>query len=535
MKNNILDNTNYCYSCFCEIQGIEDFCPFCGADTKTVSKNERILLPGTILNGKYLIGQAIGEGGFGITYRGMDLNLKLKVAIKEYFPPSLATRDVSTGDTNIHIISGNAEVHFQKGLEDFTKEANRLSQFTHLDGVVSVLNFFFENNSAYMVMEYIDGISLKGYLEKQNGKLDWRETLRLLHPIIISLSAIHNTGIIHRDISPDNIMMTKQGQMILIDFGSARNVSTNQQNTVVLKKGYAPIEQYQTNGNQGTWTDVYSICATIYRMISGTKPMDALDVAQGNMRIPGVQIFDHSIPKFVNTAVQQGMSVRPENRIQTMKELEDCLYKGRRYKGKKQITSRTLIHLGFMLLPIAVLFLGIGIWKLSVEESDSIETVFYNNDVITDEVYENDAVVDEVYEHIDNEIDVRYESYIDSTETAFKVEENNGRLFIVDVDFSLSEIVVPSKIYGMPVYEISGMGTNVVSVVIKNGTERIAEEAFRNCVYLEKVYIPASVVEIGDNAFANCLSLTEIIVSPENDYYYSKDGHLYSVTNELIF
>ncbi len=532
MESDILHKNRYCYSCFKKLNESVRFCPFCGQDTHSVGKNERILSPGTILNGKYLIGQVIGEGGFGITYKGMDLNLKLKVAIKEYFPAVFATRDVNSGDQSIHIISGNATQHFQTGLEDFAKEANRLSQFAQLEGVVSVLNFFYENNSAYMVMEYIDGITLKDYLETQNGKLSWNETLSLLHPIILSLITIHNTGMIHRDISPDNIMMTESGQMILIDFGAARNVNINRQNTVVLKKGYAPLEQYQSNGYQGTWTDVYSICATIYRMISGSKPEDALAVAGGTIRIPGLKTFDRTLPDFVNLVIQHGMEVLPENRIQTMDELERCLYQARTIKRRIRISSGQLIYLGMILLFISVIFLGFGLWSVNSTQEETFREERGEGTDIESELQQESVQNEESEE---NRIDDQYEGYADTNADAFIWEETEGKVTITNVEYTLSEIVVPRMIRDMPVYEISGISPNAVSVIIKNGTEKISQGAFKNCVYLEKVYIPASVTEIDSKAFENCISLTDIVVSPYNPNYYGEDGHLYSRTGEKIF
>lgn len=238
------ESTSYCYHCLEAIDPAQEICPFCNRRIHDITTNERALPPGTILANKYFLGEIIGEGGFGITYKGIDLNLRLKVAIKEYFPSSFASRSISTAaDYSVHIIGGAAKSLYYKGLEDYTKEANRLAQFSDLTGIVSVLNFFYENNTAYMIMEFVDGITLKDYLKLHNDRLPWRDTLDLLHPVILSLKEIHKAGIIHRDISPDNIMISKNNEMVLIDFGAARNINQVQQNkTVILKKGYAPPE-----------------------------------------------------------------------------------------------------------------------------------------------------------------------------------------------------------------------------------------------------------------------------------------------------
>lgn len=312
-----------------------------------VSGNARALPPGTVLDGKYLLGEVIGEGGFGITYIGTDLNLRIKVAVKEYFPASFASRNILAGTGyNIHVIGGDPGALYRKGLEDYANEANRLAQFASLPGIVSVLNFFYENNTAYMVMEFVEGITLREYLRRHNERLPWQETLDLLHPVILSLIRVHKAGIIHRDISPDNIMISQSGEMVLIDFGAARKVEGDQKKTVVLKRGYAPLEQYQTDGNQGTWSDVYSFCATIYRMISGVKAPDALAVMGGSAQVKPLKALIKEVPEFLDRAVSLGMQNEISARIQSMEELEGYLYRGRHIKnkaGRKKAVAVVLI------------------------------------------------------------------------------------------------------------------------------------------------------------------------------------------------
>lgn len=186
-----------------------DVCPHCGFDRKKYQPNPRCLALHTILAGKYLVGRVLGEGGFGITYIGFDLNMQVPVAIKEYFPVELVGRDTTsmTGD-RVLSLSGEKGRTYQAGLEKYVMEARNVSRFSDMSGVVSVKDFFYENDTAYIVMEFIDGISLKDYMKKKGAPLSEEETLTLMRPVLEALQKIHEAGIIHRDISPDNIMLT---------------------------------------------------------------------------------------------------------------------------------------------------------------------------------------------------------------------------------------------------------------------------------------------------------------------------------------
>ena len=190
----------------------ETQCPYCGFDAQKYEKNTRWLPLQHILDGKYLLGKVIGEGGFGITYIGWDLNMEVRVAIKEYFPVGLASRELSDSSRyTISALTGEKQNYYRHGLQKFTEEARSLAKFYQLDGIVSVKDFFYENETAYMVMEYVDGVTMKEYLNAHGGRLAAAETLQLLEPVIRSLEVIHREQIIHRDISPDNLMITREG------------------------------------------------------------------------------------------------------------------------------------------------------------------------------------------------------------------------------------------------------------------------------------------------------------------------------------
>ena len=548
------DKVSYCFHCMEILDENDAVCPHCKRKTNSVRENVRTLPPGIVLENKYMVGEVIGEGGFGITYIGLDLNLHLKVAIKEYFPASFASRNINTGaDYSIHVIRGEAGAYYQKGLEDYAREANRLAQFASLPGIVSVLNFFYGNNTAYMIMEFVDGITLKEYLRRSNEKLSWHKALDMLHPVVLSLIEVHKAGIIHRDISPDNIMISKNGEMVLIDFGAARKVDNNQKKTVVLKKGYAPLEQYQSDGNQGTWSDVYSFCATIYRIIGGVKAPDALSVAGGSVQIVSLKTLAKDIPDFLDRAVRLGMENEISARIQSMEELEGYLYKGKSIRNKVSRKKARII-----VSAMAIVFLlAIAVWfvfkpkgsegmktereKGILPETNEIKSddndAETNRENVSAAVAENESGISPEQEDVVNEeeaeIDAQYEALTDTEDLSYENIESG--LAIIAVDYSVAEVVIPGEINGQPVKELRSMSPNATSVVIKNRVEKISSGTFQNCVYLESIYIPASVTVIEDDAFENCMLLSDITVSENNSNFYSEDGKLYSRDGTLIF
>ncbi len=315
-----------CPGCMAVLDEPDLPCPLCGFDKSSYTPSPRSLRPFTKLNGKYLVGKVIGEGGFGITYIGFNMETDLPVAIKEYFPSELATRDTTQGNV-ITIFSGEARDLYRDGLEKYLREARNLSMFSDLPGIVTVKDFFYENETAYIIMEYINGITLKQHLTKVGGRMKQNEVIKMMKPVLESMNKIHEVGIIHRDISPDNIMITKNKQIKLTDFGAARVFDTedNKSITVVLKRGYAPEEQYRAKGNQGPWTDVYALCATMYRMITGVTPQEALErIIEDN--VEPLSKYDPGVWPETEYAIMKGLSLRAQDRFQTVDELIDALY-----------------------------------------------------------------------------------------------------------------------------------------------------------------------------------------------------------------
>ena len=294
-----------CFGCFQDKEP-GSFCPHCGFNEN--EEQPYLALPlGTLLNGRYMVGKVLGVGGFGITYLGYDLTLEIKVAIKEYMPSSIAARNVDRYNVTL---TGRVEEDYQYGMDRFLDEAKILAKLQNTPNIVSVQNYFKENKTAYFVMEYIDGRSLKAYLTTQGDKIPYTQALTILQPIMEALVQVHSLNLLHRDISPDNIYITSQGESRLLDFGAARfALGDGKSVSVILKHGYAPEEQYSSHGNQGPWTDVYAMGATLYRCITGTLPPDSVErIRRDTLKTPselGVRI-----PKNIEQAILKALSVK---------------------------------------------------------------------------------------------------------------------------------------------------------------------------------------------------------------------------------
>lgn len=308
----------YCMHCLHPISDGASICPACNRPVREEVPAHH-LLPGTVLNKKFYIGHALGEGGFGITYIGRDLMLDMIVAIKEYYPNGCVYRSNTVSPQVNSSSTEDRKVQFQKGRERFLREARVLAKFSGEPGIVDVRDFFEEYNTAYIVMEFLDGETLKSYLRRE-GKLAPEKAVSLLMPVMQTLKEVHAHGLIHRDISPDNIMLVRN-KIKLLDFGAARDVTdANKSLSVMLKPGYAPEEQYRSKGQQGPWTDVYALCATIYKCITGITPDDSMQrVYQDELR--PVSSLGIAISPSLDAALMKGMAIMQNNRYQNIDEL----------------------------------------------------------------------------------------------------------------------------------------------------------------------------------------------------------------------
>ncbi len=325
----IRTNKNICLYCFGDLDSSR-VCLNCHHKADDTPSPPHHLPQRTVLGAqnRYLVGKALGEGGFGITYLAWDLQQGIKVAVKEYFPSGYVTR--VAGNNQVIINSKQNQAASNRGLKRFVEEARALAKIKNLSGVVNVRDFFSANGTAYIVMEFLDGVSLKKYLQRRGGKLGTDEILTIMRPVMESLTQVHKLGLIHRDISPDNILITKHNEVKLIDFGAAKYSNPDGKSlSIVLKQGFAPPEQYDSHGEQGPWTDVYALGVTLYYAITGSLPPESIRVMMGKDTIKRPSELGIDIDPGVENALMKSLAVDKKKRYQDVQQMMNGLYNPR--------------------------------------------------------------------------------------------------------------------------------------------------------------------------------------------------------------
>ena len=356
-----MEDRKLCMHCMARKADEQEACPVCGFIERDFVPEKHHLPPRTILKGQYLVGCALGEGGFGITYIGWDLFLHMPVAIKEYFPSGVVIRD--QGQHTVNVFAGKDEQSFLLGRDRFFREAQKVARFDNNPGVVSVKNCFLENGTAYIIMEYISGINLGTYAAQRGGKLGFQETLQLLKTPIQTLEELHRYSTYHRDISPENLMLSKTGTVKLIDFGSAMESDSEKKTRVLMvRSGYSPVEMYSSTGKDGPYSDVYSMAATIYKLITGVTPPAATERLNADSLVRPTMLGVKEISQEQEAALMKGMAVQLNDRYQTMAEFFHDLYGygiNDAPLSKPQPKHRTLLVL--LALACVALLVGAGI------------------------------------------------------------------------------------------------------------------------------------------------------------------------------
>ncbi len=313
-----------CYNCFSQRENPEGPCPYCGFDLEENAKKFPVALrAGTLLNDRYIVGRVLGQGGFGITYLAYDTQLQTKVAVKEYMPNDIATR---IEGATVSVAMDTKKDDFTYGAERFQEEARTLAKFIGHPNIAGVSSYFDANDTSYFVMDYIEGISFKSYIGNAGGRVSVDEALNIMIPVLRALTAVHQEGFIHRDVTPDNIYISKDGNVKLLDFGSARYSIGDKSKSldVILKVGYAPKEQYIRRGRQGPYTDVYSCAACLYAALTGVLPPESLERLDQDELVP-VSQAGIEIPEWLDRAILKGLAVQPEDRFQSAAEFLDAI------------------------------------------------------------------------------------------------------------------------------------------------------------------------------------------------------------------
>lgn len=308
-------STIRCMGCMQEYEDTFDICPQCGYGKATEIKEDFQLIPGTILNNKYIAGRVLSYDKSSITYLGWDAILETKVTIKEYFPQNLATR--LREENKVSTYDGDRKTKYENGLETFLNAGVNLTKFNYITNIVQTFDSFTANNTGYVVMEYLEGESILDMVNKQ-GKFSYQEAINIIMPILNSLSELHNNGVVHGNISPKNILIVN-GNPKLIDFNFEVHSKYESKN-ILTTKGYSPIESYRPNGKIGPWTDIYSVCTTLYFMLTAKRPVESLK-RENEDTLQSINKYARKVPSFVVNAITSGLSVNPKDRIQSIEEL----------------------------------------------------------------------------------------------------------------------------------------------------------------------------------------------------------------------
>ena len=368
-----MDINELCINCF-KPTGGEEVCMNCGFIQTKRPRQSCHLYPHTVLNSRYLVGKVINNGGFGVVYKAFDLNLNCIVAIKELLPTQNSMVNRLPGTLEVVPVSEERNVSFQKLKKRFLTESMELAKLSKCNSIVSVFNAFQENNTAYMVMEYLEGRTLREIIESNpNGRIEFKDAMNIVMPIMTALKTVHSNNIIHCDVSPDNIFICNNGSVKLIDFGAARfgnSVAAEKEagNSFITKPGYTPPEQYSSNGNIGQHTDIYSLGAVLYKILSGRTPDESIDrIEKDNLK--KLSELGVKLPLYAETAIMKALATNESARFSNMDDFIQAI-KGEKKSDfpevelKKRIMRRTIsLVLIFSLMIGSVV--GVFIYKNS--------------------------------------------------------------------------------------------------------------------------------------------------------------------------
>ena len=484
-------------------------CGNCGFSDADYHPKAHQLPPEALLKQRYLVACVLGEGGFGITYAGWDLTLDKPVAIKEYFPAGFTGRDVCVSFSALPA-EGPAKSWYYAGRERFLREARILAMLSGVNGIVPVRDFFEENDTAYIVMDFIHGESLRALADRSGGVIAPAVLLPLLRPVFDALILVHQSGILHRDISPDNILVDRTGSAWLIDFGAAEEIlpqDTEKSHAVILRKGYTPLEQYDAHGQQGPWSDLYALGATIYDLLCGQTPPEAIRRVEKDTLLPPRRRNVH-LSSAQNRALMRALSPQISGRQRSMEQFRSELYHlplpeeiARRRKHTPRIVAALIAVLGVGML----LFLNA---THGLPSSSGCGFSLSGGNAALRSFSGGESAV----------VPARY-LYLPVTSVSQEAFRGKSTLYRVTLPESLTDI------QDMAFLGCSGL----TEVAIPPRVTHIGAYAFADCSALCSVTMPESIVQIADNTFSGC---------PENLVLFGKSGSYverYADRNGLLF
>lgn len=353
-----------CMGCMNEIEDHLSTCPYCGFNETTLRQESYYLDPGTIIGGKYIVGRVLSYGGHTVSYMGMDAEKNRKVIVKEYLPSDFSTR--SEGEKEVTIYSGDGQQQFEQGLTNFLNEANRIQHLQNINGIAKVYDCISENETGYVISEYVEGHTLKEIFET-GKRYSAEEAADFIRKILQGLVEVHRMDIVHCDISPETIMITNSGDIKLTDFGATRYVTTanSKSLSIILKRGFAPEEQYRSKGVRGPWTDVYALGAVMYYMITGTVPQESVERAlSDDLKEPSK--LGISIPKNIENALMNALNVYQKDRTPSaeafLAELNSREVKRIKVKQQKNKTGKIPIWAKALVAGLACVVIAGGVY-----------------------------------------------------------------------------------------------------------------------------------------------------------------------------
>ena len=441
-----------CYGCMKVFEKEYELCPHCGFIVGTPQVMVNHLPCGTRLRNRYIIGKALGHGGFGITYIAWDDKEQMVVAVKEFFPHSLSMRN--PGDKEVYCYVTDSARYYTDGIKKMLDEGKKLSRFIENENIVDVYDFFEENNTAYIIMEYLEGCDLKKYLEEVGGRLEPQAAIRIMLPVLNALADMHSDNLIHRDIAPDNIFICDDGRIKLLDFGSARLAvqDADRSVSVLIKAGYAPKEQYLSRSKQGPWTDVYAACATLYRIVTGEIPVPSTE--RDTIELKPFSKFGLHGHEALEDVILRGLEPEIENRIKYAQLLEKelkAVFKA--YNGdfselnknikraeavrrrKEAVKNKKLIGIIAGAAAVVLALVAVIVFALTGSDDKEKKTVssdFYETVAYSEE--ETELVTEDVKKNSSSETVIIRIGKLTRSQLLSSVFSEAGKIYMADID-----------------------------------------------------------------------------------------------------